>query len=112
MKTLIKSWRQPDPTRRGFTDLPPPDPGLWDSRLSLDRKRATAHQSEALMEITRTIEMRSHELGAAALVLTGSTARNRRTKVSDLDYHVIGGKPDVEGLQRRAERVPREIIQR
>lgn len=50
------------------------------------------------MNITHAIEARSHELGADALVLTGSTARNRRTRVSDLDYHVIGGKPDVEGL--------------
>jgi hypothetical protein len=33
-----------------------------------------------------------------ALVLTGSTARNRRTQVSDLDYHVIGEAPDIEGL--------------
>jgi len=31
-------------------------------------------------------------------VLTGSTARNRRTRVSDLDYHVIGGKPDIDRL--------------
>jgi hypothetical protein len=98
MTTLIRAWRQPDPTRRGFTELPAPDLELWESRLSLDRKRAAAHQSEALMEITRAIEIRAHELGAAALVLTGSTSRNRRTKVSDLDYHVIGGKPDVEGL--------------
>lgn len=98
MTTLIKSWRQPAPTRRGFSELPPPDPAQWESRLSLDRKRAAANQSDALMAITRAVEMRSHELGAAALVLTGSTARNRRTKVSDLDYHVIGGRPDVEGL--------------
>src|SRR5215467_2262110 len=98
MTTLIKSWRQPASTRRGLTELPPPDQELWNSRLVLDRKRAAANQSEALMKITRAIEARSRELGAAALVLTGSTARNRRTKVSDLDYHVIGGKPDVEGL--------------
>jgi hypothetical protein len=98
MTTLAKSWRQPAPTRDGLAELRPPDPELWRSRLSLDRERATANQSEALREITRAIEARSYELGAAALVLTGSTARNRRTDVSDLDYHVIGAKPDVEGL--------------
>lgn len=98
MTISIKSWRQPAPTRGGFAELPPPDPELWESRLALDRKRAAANQSEALMEITRAVETRSQELGAEALVLTGSTARGRRTKVSDLDYQVIGGKPDVEGL--------------
>jgi len=56
------------------------------------------NQSEELLRITRAIEARSRGLGAEALVLTGSTARDRRTRVSDLDYHVIGGKPDVKGL--------------
>lgn len=98
MTILTKSWRQPAPTRRGLAELGPPDPELWSSRLSQDRRRSAANQSEGLLKITRAIEARSHELGADALVLTGSTARNRRTRVSDLDYHVIGGKPDVEGL--------------
>ncbi len=98
MTTLTESWRQPAPTRRGFAELRPPEPEVWDRRLSLDRKRAAANQSDALMDITRAIEARSRALGAAALILTGSTARNRRTKVSDLDYYVIGRKPDIEGL--------------
>jgi hypothetical protein len=50
------------------------------------------------MGVTRVIEARAKALGADAFVLTGSTARNSRTRVSDLDYHVIGAKPDVEGL--------------
>lgn len=98
MTTLTKIWRQPDPTRRGLGELHLPDPEIWSSRLLLDRERAVANQSAALLEITCAIEARSRELGAASLVLTGSTARDRRTKVSDLDYHVIGGKPDIEGL--------------
>jgi hypothetical protein len=32
------------------------------------------------------------------LVLTGSTARGRRTAVSDLDYHVIGARPKIDDL--------------
>jgi len=75
-----------------------PDREHWKARLSLDRERATANQSESLLNITNVIEVRAQALGADALVLTGSTARNRRTRVSDLDYHVIGAKPDVEGL--------------
>jgi hypothetical protein len=96
--TLVRTWHQPAPTRKGLTELDPPDRELWRSRLSLDRKRAAADQTGAFIDITRAIEARSHELGAAALILTGSTARNRRTKVSDLDYYVIGARPDVGGL--------------
>jgi len=98
MTTLVRTWHQPAPTRAGFTELRPPDLELWKSRLSLDRKRAACHQSGALADITRAIEARSKELGAAALILTGSTARNRRTRVSDLDYYVVGAKPDIGGL--------------
>jgi len=32
------------------------------------------------------------------VALTGSTARNRRTAISDLDYHVVGSRPDVLDL--------------
>lgn len=98
MTTLVRTWHQPAPTRTGFTELGPPDPELWKSRLSLDRKHAAVNQSSALAEITCAIEVRSRELGATALILTGSTARNRRTKVSDLDYYVIGARVDVGGL--------------
>jgi hypothetical protein len=98
MSTLTKSWCRPAPTRGGLAELRPPDSELWESRLFLDRNRAVENQTESLLEITRAIEARSRELGAEALVLTGSTARNRRTRVSDLDYHVIGDTPDIEGL--------------
>jgi hypothetical protein len=33
-----------------------------------------------------------------ALALTGSTARARRTRISDLDYHVVGPRLDLDGL--------------
>ncbi|HEX3042115.1 MAG TPA: hypothetical protein VHP56_08530 [Solirubrobacterales bacterium] len=98
MSTLVEPWCQPAPTRSGLTELHPPGSELWESRLSLDRKRAVENQTASLLEITSAVEARSHELRAAALVLTGSTARNRRTQISDLDYHVIGGRPDTEGL--------------
>ncbi len=39
---------------------------------------------------------RDGDVGARALILSGSTARARRTRVSDLDYHVIGGRPEIE----------------
>jgi len=44
------------------------------------------------------MESRARALGAEALVLTGSTARGARSAVSDLDYHVIGARPSIEGI--------------
>jgi hypothetical protein len=72
---------------------------LWASRLLLDRERAARHQSAELATITRVVESRSRALSAAALVLAGSTARGRRTRVSDLDFHVIGARPRIDDLR-------------
>jgi predicted nucleotidyltransferase len=43
-----------------------------------------------LAQITRLLQEQAKEAGALAFVLSGSTARGRRTQISDLDYHVIG----------------------
>ena len=99
MTTLTKTWRQPAPTRNGLAELVPPDPRLWEARISQDRIRAAKNQSATLRSVTREIENRGCETEAHALVLTGSTARNKRTRVSDLDYYVVGGKPNIEGLR-------------
>lgn len=98
MTTLVRAWRQPTPTREGLMRLGLPDPDLWASRLLLDRERAAGHQTAELASITAAVRSRSHELGAAALILTGSTARGVRTAVSDLDYHVIGARPSLDDL--------------
>jgi hypothetical protein len=97
-KTLTRAWREPAPTRDGLAQLGPLDAELWASRLLADRERATRHQTAQTAAITAAVESRSRQLGAAALVLTGSTARGRRTAVSDLDCHVIGTRPRVEDL--------------
>ena len=39
--------------------------------------------------------------GALGLVLTGSTARGRRTDISDLDYHLVVGE-SIDAAQRLA----------
>ena len=97
--TLVKVWHEPAPTRDGLARLGLPDAELWASRLLLDRERAAGHQSAELAAITRAVESRSRALGAAALVLTGSIARGRRTGVSDLDFHVIGARPRIDDLR-------------
>jgi len=58
--------------------------------LRFDRERAAANQSAELTAITAVAIERARDAGAAAMVLSGSTARGRRTGVSDVDYHVIG----------------------
>jgi len=71
------------------------DAGVWAERLRFDRARAARNQPPELAAITATVEARSRDVGARALILSGSTARARRTRVSDLDYHVIGGRPEI-----------------
>jgi hypothetical protein len=43
---------------------------------------------------------RALEAGAESFALTGSTARRRRTAISDLDYHIVGARrrPEVNDL--------------
>ncbi len=89
------TWTQPNPVRGCFPENVA-DPGVWASRLALDRERAARNQSSEMAAVTATVEERSRTAGARALVLSGSTARARRTRVSDLDYHVIGPTPTFE----------------
>lgn len=71
---------------------------IWSARIAADRKRANQNQDTELRSITQAVELRSREIGARALILSGSTARSRRTSVSDIDYHVVGNRPDVRDL--------------
>jgi hypothetical protein len=70
----------------------------WQHRLRDDSDRAELYQTKEQRLITAAVVERSLELGARAVALTGSTARSRRTAISDLDYHVIGSRPDVSDL--------------
>jgi hypothetical protein len=63
-----------------------------------DRDRAERYQTPEQRAITAAVMSRAIVLGASGFVLTGSTARKRRTAISDLDYHVIGRRPDVSDL--------------
>jgi hypothetical protein len=68
----------------------------WDDRLRDDRERASLVQSAALQAITAEVLLRA--TNALALALTGSTARGHRTAISDLDFHLVGPRPDLSGL--------------
>lgn len=90
MTTMARTWQQVAPTRGRLSQLAPGDPDAWAARLRFDRERAASNQSAELAAITEVAIGRAQDAGAAAMVLSGSTARGRRTRVSDVDYHVIG----------------------
>ncbi len=74
------------------------DDDAWRARLVRDRERAERNQTAAQRAITATLLARARVGGCEAFALTGSTARNRRTALSDLEYHVVGSRPRFEDL--------------
>jgi hypothetical protein len=70
----------------------------WEDRLRDDRERAFLFQSPPLQAITTEVLRRARDAEALAVALTGSTARGHRTAISDLDYHLVGSRPDLNGL--------------
>lgn len=92
------AWRQPRPVRHALSEWDVGDADRWTERLRADRREAAANQTSQMASITATIEARSRDVGARAVLLSGSTARGRRTTVSDLDYHVIGPAPRIDDL--------------
>lgn len=90
MTVVTNAWRQLVPRRGSLSRLAPGRHDVWAERLSFDRERAALHQPGELAAITEAVRERALAAGAEAVVLSGSTARGRRTRVSDLDYHVIG----------------------
>jgi predicted nucleotidyltransferase len=90
MTTMTTTWRQLTPQRGALARLGPIGLELWSERLRFDHERVSKYQSAELEAITEEVLTRARSAGVAAIVLSGSTARGRRTLVSDLDYHVIG----------------------
>lgn len=70
----------------------------WGTRMREDGLRASALQSSVQRKATATILQRALAVGAEAVVLTGSTVRARRTAISDLDFMVVGERPDLGGV--------------
>jgi hypothetical protein len=87
-----------------------PDPGTawesnrrWEEKLAFDALRIKAFLPAELRPLHRAVASRARKADASALVLTGSTARGRRTEISDLDYHCVGPSFDVEDLSRELD---------
>ncbi len=71
---------------------------LWTQRLSSDRSDAFQFQTPEMRRISGVVIERATEIGGRAVALTGSTARGKRTEISDLDYHIVGERPRAEDL--------------
>jgi hypothetical protein len=70
----------------------------WKVRLREDRRRAASLQTRAQRRAVHMILQRSLALDAQAVALTGSTVRERRTAISDLDVMIVGQRPDLAGV--------------
>jgi predicted nucleotidyltransferase len=110
MSTGAARWEIPRPARGALANARAGDASVWADRLRADRERATRNQTRELLAITATVEKRCHALEAAALILSGSTARGRRTDVSDLDYHVIGARPRVTDLPAEIDLYSDDVV--
>jgi hypothetical protein len=75
----------------------------WQEKLGADIERAGRFLAGSLREVNREILRRAQSLGAEAIILTGSTARGRRTSISDLDYLIVGSKPRVSDLEEEVD---------
>jgi predicted nucleotidyltransferase len=75
----------------------------WQRRLEEDTARALEPHGHALADPIATVVSRARKLGAKGLLLTGSTARERRTETSDLDFLVVGPRPSVDDLAEEVD---------
>lgn len=62
----------------------------WEQRGRADRDAACRRVPDRLRSLHDAVVGRAREAGAHSLILSGSTARGRRTEISDLDYHLVG----------------------
>jgi hypothetical protein len=64
----------------------------WQERMRRDARTAAALKPE-LKALTGEVLSRAVDSGALGVAVTGSTAVDRRTRASDLDFYVVGAKP-------------------
>jgi hypothetical protein len=79
------------------------DEAAWRQRLREDAAAIVRDLPMDLLGLHRAVVCRARDAGGRALILTGSTARARRTDISDLDYHLIGPRIDTRDLSREVD---------
>jgi hypothetical protein len=75
----------------------------WSERLAADQASLSRRLPSELRPLHDTVVARAQEARVRGLILTGSTARARRTEISDLDYHVIGTPIPASDLSRELD---------
>jgi hypothetical protein len=85
---LVRSWSDDD---------------AWRRRLVADAQAAGRFLPARLRSVHETVVRRAHVVEANALILSGSTARGRRTTISDLDYHLVGPKIETDDLSHELD---------
>ncbi|MGH2941423.1 MAG: hypothetical protein ACRDLN_01415 [Solirubrobacteraceae bacterium] len=75
----------------------------WTHRLQRDAREITGRLPPELLELHRAVVNRAREATANGLILSGSTARSRRTAISDLDYHLIGPQLSTRDLSSQLD---------
>ena len=77
--------------------------GAWHRSLEAAALRVESCLPAKFHDLHGTLVRRARSAGARALILSGSTARGRRTDVSDLDYHLIGPGVETRDLSRELD---------
>jgi hypothetical protein len=75
----------------------------WNRKLARDSRSLAIVLPPELQELHAVVVMRAQAAGSPALILSGSTARGRRTEISDLDYHLIGATISIRDLSRELD---------
>lgn len=70
----------------------------WRRRMTADVETIERLVPPELQRLHAVVVARATAAKAHALLLSGSTARGRRTAISDLDYHLIGPRIDTSDL--------------
>jgi hypothetical protein len=65
-------------------------PETWARRLERDAREIACRLPRELVDLHDAVVHRARDAAAHGLILSGSTARSRRTRISDIDYHLIG----------------------
>lgn len=79
------------------------DESAWLRKLESDRDLVVQVLPAELRQIHETVVERAHQADAQALILSGSTIRECRTAISDLDYHLVGRKIETKDLSRELD---------
>jgi hypothetical protein len=79
------------------------DDGVWARRLCADAEAIESLLPAGLRSLHDLVVDLARERRANALILTGSTARGRRTDISDLDYHLIGASIETPAVSHQLD---------